>query len=331
VDKNQTRRRKEMARFVVLLLLFAVLGAPARSFAQDTPLDYTDDQVSDFVVVRNTGGGTSGAITWFVANAVTSSFSYAAWGERSDIFVSGDFDGDGRSDMATWRAGLGGTAGFWIRPSSTGVGYFESFGVTGDDPTVVGDYDGDGRTDLAVFRPGATAGSASYWFYRRSSDGVVVAVQWGVNGDFPAPGDYDGDGRYDPAIQRNAGGGYGLFYIRQTTAGPTAIYFGTPTDVIAPGDYDGDGKTDIALLRYSPSGTTWWIRRSSDGVAVGRSWGNSTGDLSTQGDYDGDGKTDLAIWRPGTGEFWVAKSSGGTLVRTFGVFGDRPVAFFNTH
>ena len=156
---------------------------------------------------------------------------------------------------------MGGAAGFWIRPTATGIGYFQAFGVSGDDPTVLGDYDGDGKTDLAVYRAGASGGMPSYWFYKRSIDGVIVAVQWGVNGDFPVPGDYDGDGRYDPAIQRNAGGGNAIFFIRQTTAGNTAMFFGTPTDVILPGDYDGDGKTDLAVVRGSGGAILWYYRR----------------------------------------------------------------------
>ena len=324
----QTRWRKRMLLFVSVLIMFTVLGAPARSSAQDTPLDYTNDQVSDFVVVRNTGGGPSGAITWFISDALTSAYSVAGWGIASDRFVSGDFDGDGASDVAIWRPG-----GFYIIPSSTGAGYFEAFGVTGDDPSVVGDYDGDGKTDLAVYRPGPTPGSASYWFYKRSSDGVIVWIQWGVNGDYPAPGDYDGDGRNDVAIQRDGGSGNGIFYINQTTAGIAVISFGTPTDVIVPGDYDGDGRTDIAVVRDSGGSIVWYIRRSSDGVTVPYVWGATAIDFPTQGDYDGDGLTDVAIWRPDAGgsTFWVAKSTGGTLVRAWGTTGDYPVANFNSH
>ncbi len=331
MPNGQTGRGKRMGLFIAVLLMFAVIGAPARSSAQETPLDYTNDQVSDFVVVRNTGGGATGAVTWFFSDALTSAFSWLGWGIASDQFVSGDFDGDGASDVAIWRTDSGGTGGFWILPSSTRAGYFESFGVTGDDPSVVGDYDGDGKTDLAVYRPGPTPGSASYWFYKRSSDGVIVWIQWGINGDFPAPGDYDGDGRNDVAIQRNAGDGTAIFFINQTTAGITWFYFGTPTDVIVPGDYDGDGKTDITVVRNSSGSIVWFVRRSSDGVTAWHVWGATATDFPTQGDYDGDGLTDIAIWRADGGTFFVAKSTGGTLVRVWGTNGDYPVANFNTH
>ncbi|MBK9063695.1 MAG: VCBS repeat-containing protein [Acidobacteria bacterium] len=299
------------------------------------PVDFTGDGKSDFSIVRNTGGGSTGAVTWWTGDAASAAFSTQVWGIATDFFVPGDYDGDGKIDVAIWRPGPAGTAAFWILPSSTGIAYSVQFGQTGDDPKVIGDYDGDGKCDPAVYRAGATAGAQSTWYYKSSLTGLVVAVPWGQNGDFPAPGDYDGDGKFDFAIQRNGGGGQAVFWIKQTTAGITNVPFGTPTDVIVPGDYDGDGKTDLAVVRGSGGGIVWWIRRSSDLVITNQTFGASATDFPTQGDYDGDGKTDIGIWRPsatpGQTAFWVNKSSGGVLIRQWGQNGDYPVANFNAH
>jgi hypothetical protein len=224
--------------FLKAMVIVGMTMLPVTVHAQITPVDYSGDGVSDFVLVRNTGGGPTGNITWWVQNGVTGTYTPTNWGIATDFFLAGDFDGDGLSDIAIWRAGTGGTAGFWIKPSSTGVGYFVPFGTTGDQPDVVGDYDGDGKTDVAVYRGGASSGDPSYWFYKRSIDGATVMTQWGVNGDFPAPGDYDGDGKNDFAIQRNAGGGNAIFHIARSSGGSISTVFGTPTDVIVPGDYD---------------------------------------------------------------------------------------------
>ncbi|NOJ61824.1 VCBS repeat-containing protein, partial [Arthrobacter sp. 260] len=83
-------------------------------------------------------------------------------GTLGDTVLCGDYDSDGKSDVTVWRPGLAGVAGFWVLQSSNGVGFFEPFGQTGDDPEVVGDYNDDGRDDFAVYR----AGSPSVFYFR---------------------------------------------------------------------------------------------------------------------------------------------------------------------
>ncbi len=320
-----------------LAFVVAVVGGlpVAGATAQEVAVDFSGDGRSDYPVVRNTGGGPSGGVTWFVMNSANGSFTTRLWGIATDFFVPGDYDGDGRTDHAIWRPLAGGVSQWWIVRSSNGTTYSETFGTLGDDPTVQGDYDGDGKTDIAVYRPGASAGQPSFWIYKRSIDGVIVSTLWGQNGDFPAPGDYDGDGRADFAIQRNGGGGQAIFWFNNSTAGISNLFFGTPTDVIVPGDYDGDGRTDVAIVRGQGGAIIWWVRQSSNGMAVSRNFGVAATDFPTQGDYDGDGRTDAAIWRPsatpGASAFWVAASGGGTLFRAFGQNGDYPVANFNSH
>jgi len=294
--------------------------------ASPAGIDFSNDFRTDFAVVRNTGGGALGDVTWLISDNVTGVFTNTIWGNASDWFVPADYDGDGKTDVAIWRPGPVGTAGFWIKYSSTGATGFTAFGQTGDDPRVVGDYDGDGKVDMAVYRSGASAGLPSFWYYVRSSDGMLGTIGWGQYGDTPAPGDYDGDGKFDAAVRRDAGGGFAQYWLHQSTAGDTAIYFGTPTDRIVPGDFDGDKKTDLAVVRSGGGTLTWWVRRSSTGVVAGQTFG-LTGDNITPGDYDGDGRTDFSVWRSGT--FWVSGSWVGVFNRAWGVAGDFPIASFN--
>jgi hypothetical protein len=71
------------------------------------------------------------------------------WGSSTDVPAPGDFDGDGRTDCAFYRAS---STQFWVLTSSSGGYYTVTAGLAGDTPAV-GDYDGDGKADVAVWRP----------------------------------------------------------------------------------------------------------------------------------------------------------------------------------
>lgn len=294
----------------------------------DAPLDFDGDGVTDFSVIRNTGGGVGGQVTWF--NDLSSGgLSGAEWGISTDMFLPADYDGDGKDDLAVWRSGPAGTAAFYILQSGTGTVRIDVFGQVGDNPRVVGDYNGDGKDDVAVYRGGANSGDQSYWFFRTEPDGPISYNAWGSGGDFPAPGDYDGDGSNDFAIQRAGEGGQARFWIRTAAGAVDSRVFGLPNDIIAPGDYDGDGKTDIAVTRVSGGQRIWYILPSGGGNMLAYTFGLES-DLGVPGDYDGDGTTDIGVWRqnpdPTQNYFYVLSSEDGSLlIRELGQQGDFPV------
>jgi len=108
--------------------------------------------------------------------------------------VAGDFNGDGKSDLAVYRDG------YWSIYSLANGIILNGAGVWGgpDSITAPGDYDGDGKADLAVYRDG-------YWSIFSLANGIILnnAGPWGGADWIPAPGDYDGDGKADLAVYRD--------------------------------------------------------------------------------------------------------------------------------
>ena len=299
----------------------------------DAAVDFNGDGRSDYVVVRNVGGGASGQVRWYINNSSGGATQAYDWGLASDFFFAEDFDGDLKDDIAVWRSAEAPNAIFYILNSNGFTLRGERFGSTGDDPTVVGDYNNDGKADVAVYRSGASAGQPSFWYFRTVENGPVSFIQWGLNGDIPAPGDYDGNGSNDFCVQRDGGGGAGVFWLALNGPGTVSTTaFGLASDVVVPGDYDGDSKTDFAVARGSGGAITWYWRPSGGGADQQVAFGSTASDFPTQGDYDGDGKTDQAIWRNTDGNFWVRNTVSGAI-NTFqlGSSGDYPVANFNTH
>lgn len=346
----------------------SISGGWTLEFAPPTPmqhvLDFNGDGRTDWSVVRQSSVDPNAQATWFNCfNGIAQPACYQsiAFGLASDVWVPADYDGDGKTDIAVWRSGPAGTAGFYILQSSDGILRFELFGQDGDDPTVTADYTGDGRADPAVYRNGAVQSDQSFYYYLASSGpyaGKIVFEPWGINngpnllGDYPAPGDYDGDGKADFMVARNDGTGHYVFWLRTNgTNNVSATGFGLSGDVnnlgdtIVPGDYDGDGKTDIAVLRGVGGSLDWYVRKSSDPNSgpLLATFGLAASDLPVQGDYDGDGKTDAAVWRPSTSDppgsyFHVLGSTSGYAYFRWGlcqagppVNCDTPTANFNAH
>lgn len=207
-----------------------------------------------------------------VWNGVSGGDVSFGFGQPGDLPVAGDWNGDGRSDIALYRDGyfyldLNGNR-VWNNNGGGDLRF--RFGNATDHP-VSGDWDGDGTTEIGVCRNGK--------FYldlngNRAWDGAAggdLLIQFGTTGDLPVTGDWNGDGATDIGIFRA-----GKFYLDlngnrawNNLAGGDAIFnFGTNGDKPAAGDWNGDGKDEVAILRAG----TFYVDANGN-----RTWDNTTG------------------------------------------------------
>jgi hypothetical protein len=184
------------------------------------------------------------------------------WGINEDIPVAGDYDRDGKADIAVWRP----STGVWyILRSSDFTFQIFNWGATGDIP-VPGDYDGDRINDFAVYRPNEQGLGYGVWYVLLSNFNYEFysIVAWGLPTDKPVSADFDGDGKTDFGVYRPSDGTWYIYRSSATGGNPYLnVRWGISEDIPQPADFDGDKLADFAVFR--PSNNTWYILGSIDG------------------------------------------------------------------
>ena len=143
------------------------------------PGDFNGDGKQDFAVQQESPTNPGTGIFYIAING-SFEFSSAEWGSLSDTLISGDFDGDGRSDITVGRFDENDVLWWYVLERDGGM-RFVPWGNWPDLP-VPGDYDGDGQDDFAIYRDNIT--DSTYWVL--PSNGTShFAVTWGQPFDTP--------------------------------------------------------------------------------------------------------------------------------------------------
>jgi hypothetical protein len=217
--------------------------------------------------------------------------------------VTGDFNGDGRHDVAIFNstADRGYTIGL-----SNGDGTFtkvaqgQSFlgfpygSPQGTVAVTAFDYDGDGKQDLLFVN---NSGDGWYMIARSNGDGTFASVAqsqfflghpYGVPG-WVVTGDFNGDGRHDVAIFNSTpdrwytiglSNGDGTFTKVAQSQNFLGFPYGSPqsTFPIIAADFNQDGRSDLAFFNSSPD--RWYMFALSNGDGTFRNLASGQSFLS---------------------------------------------------
>ncbi len=270
--------------------------------------DVTGEGRSDLVTLSPEGGGAWA--DWAALELSTGDgFASTTWaastpahmrngGSKSDYHVvQGDFDGNGKVDLATiTRDGGGGWADWLALELSNGSGFtsatwpgstpthMRNGGSSADYRVLAGDFNADGKSDILTISPNGGGGWAD-WAALELSTGRVGfhSTTWSAA---------------TPTHMRNGG----------TSADYRVLV----------GDFNGDGKSDVLTMSPNAGGgwSDWAALELSTGTGfVSANWAGSTpthmrnGGTSADyrvlvGDFNGDGKSDVLTMSPNAGGGW---------------------------
>jgi len=267
--------------------------------------------------------------TWKLHPGAKGEARQVVFGKLGGKPVSGDFNGDGVTDVGVyvdgeWFIDLNGN-GIWDDDD-----LWAKLGTAHDKP-VTGDWDGDGKTDIGIFGPAwpgdpravqaepglpdphnrptgtyknmppaaheATLGRRQM---KRTRDGSLRAdlidhvFHFGQAGDVPITGDWTGVGIDSIGIYNNGQWILDVDGDGKRSEKDITLRLGEAGDKPVVGDFDGDGVDELGIYRDGH----WHIDMNHDGVLDEHDQHLELGDASHNpivGDWDGDGVDQIGV------------------------------------
>ncbi len=229
--------------------------------------------------------------------------------------VTGDYNGDGRSDIAFY---LPETKEFWIAQHNGRVFDFRNYGRLAISIDLFrcewfsGDFDGNGLSDAVLFDE-----AAGQWLFMRNRGGYFDFLTLSRQFKNLFRSDYRPDGSNNSAATADASP------------------FGRDRDRVEffSGDYNGDGRTDISM--YDARSGRWLVGencRINNAPGFQLRWILYREFRAPEqalfahdrfsGDYNGDGTSDFLVFDRACGEWWIGETGDRTI--DFRVFSRAP-------
>ena len=238
--------------------------------------------------------------------------------------VTGDFDGNGTSDVL-WRNVNSGQTAIWFMSGtqSSGVATTQQLGPDWH-VIATGDFNGDGKTDV-VWRNANTFHTAVWLMNGAQASGSETTQQLGSDWQLIGTGDFNGDGHSDLLWRNTNSGQTAIWFMNGNNASGavTTQQLGLDWQIVGTGDFDGNGRTDILWHNNNTGQTAIWFMNGTNasGVLTDQQLGTDWHIIGV-GDFNGDHRSDI-LWRndDGTTAIWFMNgmhASGGLTQQQLG-------------
>ncbi|MGW1237300.1 FG-GAP-like repeat-containing protein [Streptomyces californicus] len=277
--------------------------------------DFNGDGTGDVAAFYGYDNGRVALLTWLGKGDGTFAPHFTSWAVDPDNWTfdaitaqAGDFNGDGRDDIAAWydyrsgddklftfladsKGGFGAPTPSFARPATEGWEVARMKFATGD-------FNGDGRDDIGVL-DSYIAGSVRLMAFAAEPGGGFAepvtgweSTGWQFGRVSVHAGDFNGDGRdefaawYDYADGHDALIGFGLdsqgrFGDRRELLSAVPGWYERSQMRIVTGDYNGDGRDDLAAFYGYSDGRakaiTWTAKPDGALGSALHSWSEPSG------------------------------------------------------
>lgn len=289
---------------------FSVNGGPVSAlngdFNNDGKLDIITCNPNTNCISVLSGDGFGGFYT-------NNNFSTGS-GTQPQMIVQGDFDGDGKPDIATANGGNT-TISILIGTGTGSFGAPTTYTISGaNNPSCIAsaDFNGDSKLDIVT----GNLGTGNLSVMLNSGSGTfttAVSYTAGTSPNYIICNDYNSDGYKDLAVANYGSGTVSILLGNGSGSfgAPANFTVGTYPKRMASIDLNNDTYLDIVTANYGSGDISVLLGDGTGSFATATSYtaGASPYDVAT-GDFNTDGQIDLAVANVSTPDLYIMHGDG---------------------